>query len=256
METFFEIKGVSFGTGKPVICVPVVDRSPQGILDSVQRLTSQGARLIEWRADCYQGLSDPAAVRGLLERMRPMLHKTVFLFTIRTSKQGGNCVLQENEIIRLNEIAAASGAADMIDLEYFEATRPEKSIRRLKQAGVKVIASHHDFEKTPDDHILRMLFEQMYRSDVDVAKLAVMPKTPDDVMRLMKLTAEARAAYPKMPLVTMSMGPLGVISRVSGELTGSCITFGTEGEASAPGQLPAKELETVLDILHKGMEQA
>ncbi len=254
MENFFEIKGVSFGTGKPVICVPVVDREPEAILESVRSLTEAGAPLIEWRVDCYRGLGDPAAVRGMLERMRPMLERTVLLFTIRTKKQGGNCSLPEAEVIRLNEIAASSGAADMIDLEYFEASRPDKSIRRLKNAGVKVIGSHHDFGKTPDDHILRMLFEQMYRAGVDVAKLAVMPQTADDVMRLMKLTAEARNTYPKMPLVTMSMGPLGVLSRVSGELTGSCITFGAVGENSAPGQLPAKELETVLEILHRGME--
>ena len=256
METFFEIKGVPFGTGRPVICVPVTGRGPGEILDGVKRLTEEGVRMIEWRADCYQGLSDPAAVRGLLERMRPMLEETVLLFTIRTVKQGGHCVLAENEIIRLNEIAAASGAADIVDIEYFEAQKPERLIRRLKQAGVKVIASHHDFEKTPDDHILHMLFEQMYRAGVDFGKLAVMPRTPEDVLRLMKLTAEARAAHPKMPLITMAMGPLGTVSRVCGELIGSCVTFGTFGAASAPGQLPADELATVLDILHRGMQEA
>ena len=40
----------------------------------------------------------------------------------------------------------------------------------------------------------------------------------------------------------MSMGKLGVISRICGEVFGSAVTFGTAGKASAPGQLPANQL--------------
>ena len=55
------------------------------------------------------------------------------------------------------------------------------------------------------------------------------------------------------PLVTMSMGSLGVISRVAGEAFGSCITFGADGDVSAPGQMQADRLEMVLEALHEGM---
>ena len=65
------------------------------------------------------------------------------------------------KILKLNELAAKSGCADLIDLEFFEATKPEKEIRRFQRMGVRVIASHHDFDETPDDRILRMLMEQM-----------------------------------------------------------------------------------------------
>ena len=80
----------------------------------------------------------------------------------------------------------------MIDLEFFEATKPEKEIRRFQRMGVRVIASHHDFDETPDDRILRMLMEQMQQGGADVAKLAVMPKNADDVVRLLKLTNDIR----------------------------------------------------------------
>ena len=49
--------------------------------------------------------------------------------------------------------------------------------------------------------------------------------------------------------MTMSMGALGAVSRVSGSLTGSAVTFGTAGHASAPGQLPAAELREMLELL-------
>ena len=69
--------------------------------------------------------------------------------------------MEEWKILKLNELAAKSGCADLIDLEFFEATKPEKEIRRFQRMGVRVIASHHDFDETPDDRILRMLMEQM-----------------------------------------------------------------------------------------------
>lgn len=162
--------------------------------------------------------------------------------------------LPEKDILYLNTVAAKSGCVDMIDLEFFEASRPQKEIRRFQAMGVKVIASHHDFEATPDDCILHMLMDQMQQGGADVAKLAMMPQTMDDVIRLLKLTNDTKQKYPDLPLVTMSMGPMGVISRIAGEAFGSCITFGTDGQASAPGQLERKQLSQILDILHSAKE--
>ncbi|MFR2781512.1 MAG: type I 3-dehydroquinate dehydratase [Clostridium sp.] len=38
-----------------------------------------------------------------------------------------------------------------------------------------------------------------------------------------------------------------------GEIFGSCLTFGLAGQASAPGQIDARELKCVLDILHNNL---
>ena len=40
-------------------------------------------------------------------------------------------------------------------------------------------------------------------------------------------------------------------SRMTGEYTGSAVTFGTIGTASAPGQIPALELKQILTALHE-----
>ena len=55
------------------------------------------------------------------------------------------------------------------------------------------------------------------------------------------------------PLVSMAMGSIGSISRISRENFGSGITFGTVGAASAPGQIDVEELRTVLGIIHKSL---
>lgn len=251
MTEEFTIKGITIGKGRPAVCVPVTADTEEEILRSMREIAGKDIQMIEWRADYFQKLEDVQAVLSVLKQAETICENSILIFTIRTVKQGGNARIPENLVIRLNEAAAASGAVDLVDLELFEASRPEKEIRRLHDRGVRVIASHHDFQKTPDDHILHVLMNQMHKSDADVAKLAVMPENRQDVLRLLKLTADTKEKYPDMPLITMSMSGLGTISRISGELFGSCVTFGTIGKASAPGQLPAEELEQVLDILHR-----
>jgi 3-dehydroquinate dehydratase-1 len=253
MQTSLNIKGITIGEGRPVICVPVVEKDAQGIVEKVRELTGKHTQMIEWRVDCFADADSPQAVEAVLQEIKPLVNETVLLFTFRTRQQGGNRKMEEKKILRLNEIAAKSGCVDLIDLEFFEATKPEKEIRRFQRMGVHIIASHHDFSNTPDDRILHMLLEQMQQGGADIAKLAVMPNSVSDVLRLLKVTNDIKEKYPTLPVVTMSMGGLGVISRMSGEVFGSCITFGADGEVSAPGQMQADTLAGILDALHNSM---
>lgn len=251
MKSIFEIKGVKFGAGKPVVCVPIVEQTAEGICREAEELAAVGIDMVEWRVDHYEDIADPKAVKSLTERLGEIFKATVFLFSIRTVHQGGNADLTESEIARLNEIAADTGVVDMIDVEFFEVSKPVKQLRRLQRKGVRVIASHHDFEKTPVDEVLHMLMEQMHEGGADIAKLAVYPQNVDDVIRMLKLSNDTKQLYPDFPIITISMGSLGILTRVSGELTGSIITFGMDKKGSAPGQMPVDELQQVLDILHE-----
>ena len=143
---------------------------------------------------------------------------------------------------------------DDSDIEYFEAKNPQKEIAMLREMGAYVIASHHDFEQTPDPEVIRMLLEQIRESGADVVKLAVMPQNMWDVLHLLEETNRFHENHPDHPLITMSMGAKGGISRVAGEFFGSCVTFGAGGQASAPGQLPVKQLEEILHILHQSVD--
>ena len=83
----------------------------------------------------------------------------------------------------------------------------------------------------------------------DILKTAVMPQSSRDVLDLLSATEEVSRTSER-PVVTMAMGELGIISRLSGELFGSAMTFGTVGYASAPGQIGIEPLREVLEILH------
>jgi len=84
----------------------------------------------------------------------------------------------------------------------------------------------------------------------DIAKIAVMPNSTTDVLTLLIATAEMFERYADRPLITISMSPRGVITRLTGELFGSAATFGSVDKTSAPGQIPVTELAALLTKLH------
>ena len=51
------------------------------------------------------------------------------------------------------------------------------------------------------------------------------------------------------PVITISMGKLGVASRLCGEVFGSAMTFASAGDSSAPGQISIDVVNAVLDSI-------
>ena len=80
----------------------------------------------------------------------------------------------------------------------------------------------------------------------DLAKYVVMPQTEQDALTLLAATLEMKEEHPRPPVITMSMGAMGAVTRIGGGRFGSAVTFATAGPASAPGQLPADLLAQVL----------
>ena len=117
--------------------------------------------------------------------------------------------------------------------------------------GITVIGSNHDFEKTPSKDEIVSRLTTMKQHGADIPKIAVMPEDAGDVLTLLKATREFHLAFPEIPVITMSMGTDGMISRIAGEVIGSAVTFGSGVSASAPGQIPAKKLREILEILHE-----
>lgn len=247
------VKNKIIGEGKPIVCVPIMEKSIDAIIAKASEMVADEVEMIEWRVDAFEQADNLNAVREVLERLEPLVKNTILVYTFRSKNQGGLMSLTQEQIFDLHEIAVERKVADFVDIELFEAKNAAREIYKLQEKGVHVIASHHDFEETPSRDILDMILNKMRESGAAVVKLAVMPKNFSDVITLLDETNRFHTEYPNQPLVTMSMGSMGCISRVAGEAFGSCITFGAFDKASAPGQLPADELEQVLSILHKSM---
>ncbi len=258
------IRGVAIGQGRPKICIPIVGKTQREIFDKADELQTVPADLAEWRADWYQGADSIENVLDTLRGLRKRLGEKPLLFTFRTKMEGGERRLDRDRYLRLNEAAAESGLADLVDLELFtileggklsaamEAGDLAGAVSRIRSGGVRIVMSSHDFINTPPKEELLRRFEVMDQSGADILKIAVMPKNPADVLTLLSATEEASRKWDR-PLISMAMGGIGVISRLSGETFGSAVTFASAGTASAPGQMDAAAVEQILNAVHRGM---
>lgn len=253
MEKGLTIKGKTLGKGAPLVCVPVMGATKELIIEQTKALVADKTDMIEWRVDAYEKVDSLNDVRAVLDELGKIMEQSILVFTYRSKVQGGLGTGSLEEIYDLHQVAAESSVVDFVDVEYFFSKKPEKEIRLLQSMGTHVIASHHDFEETPDGGVIRTLLEQINASGADVVKLAVMPKDIEDVLVLLSETVHFHKTYSDKPLITMSMGKIGSVSRVTGEYFGSCVTFGAGECASAPGQLPKSKLESILSVLHESV---
>lgn len=245
-----EIKGIKIGEGMPKICVPIVGETKQEILSQAKDIKNSLADLVEWRVDWYGECMNAEAVKEVLALLRDELPTYPIIFTFRTKAEGGERdICYENYAMLLKDIACTK-KIDFIDVEIFKEANIRPLIREIQGEGIKVIGSNHNFVKTPEkEEIIRRLC-YMQEVGVDIPKMAVMPQSQEDVGVLLEATKEMSLRYAKCPIVTMSMGNLGIVSRIEGERYGSAITFGTMGKASAPGQIPVEELKSMLEKIH------
>lgn len=249
------IKNKVIGEGRPLVCVPVMERESTAIIKEITFLSQSNADMIEWRLDVFEAFDDCNAVREVLDAVAPVLHDKIFLYTFRSKPQGGEAEIDTETLENLHELAAESGCVDLVDLEYFEEEKPERVIRQLQKSGVRVITSHHDFHETPKPEVMKLLLERMREGGADIVKLAVMPQNTKDVLNLLEVTAEFHEKNPDTPVVTMSMGKIGNISRLCGETFGSCVTFGAHEKPSAPGQYEMNQLMNILTAIHESNER-
>ena len=249
-----KLKGIEIGAGAPKIIVPLVGATEEELVAKCEEIKDMPIHMVEWRADFYNDIFDLEKTLETLSKIRDVLTKLPLLFTFRTGKEGGEKDIDMETYTRLNLAVAASGNADLIDVEIFSGDDVvEKNVSGIHENGVLVIGSNHDFSATPPKDEIVSRLRKMQNMDTDIPKIAVMPQPTEDVISLLAATAEMREKYADRPIITMSMGAKGVISRVVCETFGSAMTFGAVGKTSAPGQIQVEELKTVLDILHSSM---
>lgn len=249
-ETSDVIRKLRIGEGKPKICVPLVGRNLEALLSEAAVLREIPCDLAEWRADYFDGLENPDALAAALPAIQDALKQIPLLFTIRTRPEGGETDLSASAYLRCNLQALESGIPALVDAEL---TKGDLVMQTLAEAahhcGAAIIGSRHDFQKTPPREELLKSLCHMRDLGADIVKYAVMPKTARDVLTLLDATLTMKENHPEIPVVTMAMGKLGGASRVTGGVFGSCITFGAARHTSAPGQLPARQLDEFLTAL-------
>lgn len=248
------VKNIEIGTGLPKICVPIVGKTRGEILYAAREIRLVSPDVVEWRADWYEDIFDWKRTEELLTQLCSELGGLPLLFTFRTLKEGGEKEIGIESYNELNERIIRTGKIDLVDAEL---SMSDETVRKLIETahncGVKVIVSNHDFCGTPSKEEMLFRLIKMQSLGADIPKIAVMPQSKKDVLLLLEVTDEMATNHPDTPIITMSMAGMGVMSRLCGEVFGSAMTFGAVGKVSAPGQMAAGDLRTVLDLLHKSL---
>lgn len=210
------------------ICAPIVARTMQDAAEQLQAAQARGADLAEWRIDMLRETPD---VAGFLAASPLPL-----VCTCRAEREGGQYAGDEAERLGLLQQCIDAGAA-YVDVEADAITHIRPG------AQTRLIASRHDFDRTPED--LPAMMAQLAALPCDIIKLATMATDLSDNMRLFA----AMQKSPK-PVIGLCMGELGEMSRILGPRFGSLFTFGAleSGQESAPGQFTVRELRELYRV--------
>ncbi len=250
-----ELKGQPIAGGKfPLICIPLVGRTLDRLLAELDVVLPKKPDVLEWRVDFFDAMGDSTAVIAAALAIKSKCGGIPLLFTRRSSLEGGEKIaLNEGQVLALYEAVCESRAIDLID---YEMANDAAHIARVRSAAkthdIKLVLSFHNFSFTPGLETLTQKFLAADQLGADVAKVAVMPRDLDDVLILLTATRVASKKL-RIPLISMSMGPLGAVTRMMGGVFGSGLSFAVGAAASAPGQVLVEDLNTVLAILQKSM---
>ncbi|AGT32364.1 3-dehydroquinate dehydratase [Geobacillus genomosp. 3] len=244
-----KVRHIWIGGEEPCICAPIVGADDEQVLREAEEVCRKRPDLLEWRADFFRMIDDQDRVLATARALRSVAGDIPILFTIRSEREGGQPIpLDENERERLLAAVCESRTVDLVDYELAYGDRIADVRRMAEQCGIRLIVSRHYFDGTPSKETIVADMRAAERYGADIAKVAVMPKSPGDVLVLLQATEEARCEL-SIPLITMAMGGLGAITRLAGWLFGSAVTFAVGNQSSAPGQIPIEDVRAVLSVL-------
>jgi 3-dehydroquinate dehydratase I len=249
-QKVIEVKGRSIGGKHPNICVPLVAQNLQELVPEATAVRELQPDMVEWRVDFFKDVKTLASVKEALEKVREILPGYPLIFTCRVHNEGGFAKIDESFRISLIQEIIATGNIDIVDIELNSGKEAIDSvIATARRAGVYVIVSYHDFKKTPSKEDMVKILIRQQQSGADIAKIAVMPTQAGDVLNLLAATLEFNENHARIPAAAMSMSGLGVVTRISGFIFGSTITFAAGKAASAPGQIPVSQLRMSIENL-------
>ncbi|MDR1477703.1 MAG: shikimate dehydrogenase [Planctomycetaceae bacterium] len=221
-----------------MICVTIACGSHARMVSEQRKLASEGIQLVELRLDFL--------------RREPDLHRLLsakpgaVIVTARRKQDGG--MWNESEPKRLALLRSAIvSEPEFVDLEVDIAGEVGRFGKTRR------IISYHDFAQMPND--LDKLFSEMELKDPDIIKIAVTPKSVDDMFRFMKFVSEknrvAKETGDKLSgngngirVIGICMGELGKATRILAKRFGMPFTYATFSRERiiAPGILVYNEL--------------
>lgn len=239
-----KIKNVNIGEGSPKI---VVSFSGHNLTEIKRELNvahenNDKFDIIEIRGDSFEALSHEAHIECVQTVISELSHIPI-LYTYRTIQEGGKGGKSAAEYEALLAEIIELCDIDIIDIEFFKYEDiVDHLVKKAKEKGVTVLLSVHDMEDTPHFEEMMATYQAMIAQGGEILKLAYMPKNGRDVLSVLSAVHDARQAFDK-PVVGISMGETGRITRLAGGVFGSCLMYSYLEDSVADGQIDAHLLK-------------
>jgi len=199
------------------------------------------ADIIEWRADFLPKEAILQVAPAIFEKFAGR----ELLFTLRTRAEGGEIDLDSAEYVQIIKDVAQLYQPEYIDFEYFS----NKDVFEEMLDFPNLVLSYHNFQETPEN--MMEILSELTSLTPKVVKVSVMAHTEQDVLDLMNFTRGFKTLNPEQEYVTISMGKVGKVSRITSDVTGSSWSFASLDEASAPGQISLSSMKKIREILNE-----
>lgn len=241
------VKNLNIGELPVKTIVPITAKTKeQAIAQAKVIAANKDADIAEFRIDLLEFASDSKQVIALGQELNQILKDKPLLTTIRTANEGGKLQVTDQDYEKIYSEYLKKPFMQLLDIEMFRDPAAVAKLTKLAHPKkVLVVMSNHDFDKTPSEQEIVSRLLKQDQMGADILKIAVMPKSKQNVFTLMNATLKV-SEQSKKPLLTMSMGRLGTISRIATANMGGSLSFGMIGEASAPGQIDVTQLKQFL----------
>lgn len=230
---------VSFKSGidNKMICVPIMARNSAEAIKKIS-IASPNADMLEIRLDVMEAFDLEKIVRA---SAKPVI------VTYRSKKEGGSGLARYETRVR-HLLRAIEVGADLVDVEYSMPQIYRQEVFQ-KEGPSKIIISVHMSNKTPSQEKLEGTFRKMAATGAGIVKIITYARAPEDNLRVLGLIPLAQKLGIK--IITFCMGPVGRMSRIFTLVMGGYLSFASleEGQESASGQIPVKEMRKILEML-------
>src|SRR5271154_1368089 len=216
------------------ICVAIIGSTAAEMLEKATAVVKE-TTFLEFRLDY---LEKPLLAMPKLKNFLTENNAVTAIATCRRTANGGK--FSGNVAAELEVLSKASSAGFHIvdvELESVEAMK-KGELQKLRETGVALIISHHDFNATKD---LEGIYKRIIPFHPDFIKIVPTAKTLSDNVTLMRFIERMED---HSNIIGICMGDAGIISRVLGVRAGSAFTFAaaTVGEETGSGQIAARTL--------------
>jgi 3-dehydroquinate dehydratase / shikimate dehydrogenase len=216
------------------VCVAIIGSTAAEMLEKASAVVKE-TPFLEFRLDY---LEKPLLALPKFKHFFADNTAATGIATCRRAANGGKFagnVAAEIEI--LSKAAAAGFHIVDLELESVEAMK-KGELQNLRDSGVALIISHHDFAATKD---LEGIYKRIVPFQPDFIKIVPTAKSLVDNVTLMRFIERMED---HSNIIGICMGDAGIISRVLGVRAGSAFTFAaaTVGEETGPGQIAARTL--------------